>query len=182
MRFKNAVATGALAIFAIAFTGCRTTFSPPSASSLPASELRAMQTRTYDLMDQTSALKVVLDVLQDDGYIVDYGNSELGILHGTKIGDLGGERSFSTPNFSTTPGTGVQTGPARYEATVNVSYFGIHTKIRISLQRFIPEETAVFAPATSLLSPRSTLIVDAKTYQEFFAKLDRGMFLQKQGL
>lgn len=183
MRTQNAVALGALLICAVAFSGCRTTFDPPSASVLPASELRAIQTRTYDALNQKAALKAALDVLQDDGYIIDYGNTELGILHATKIGDVGAEQSFSTPDYFRPFQPQFQLGPARDEATVNVTDFGAKTKIRVSLQRFVPESTAQLGNGGyPIITSRSTLVVDAKTYQEFFAKLDRGIFLQKQGL
>lgn len=184
MCIKNAIAAGALLIFAA--TGCRTTFSPPSPSVLAPSEVRAMQTRTYDGLTQHLALKAVVDVLQDEGYIVDYGNTELGILHATRLGSFGGEIGFSTRQPLTEQFTPqFQVGPASFQATVNVTEYRTQTKIRVSLQRFVPTALAFFnAGGNSLpvFSQLSTAVVDAKTYQELFAKIDRGIFLQKQGL
>src|SRR5581483_5832092 len=139
-------------------------------------------TRTYDGLLQRNALKAVIDVLQDDGYIVDYGSAELGIIHATRIGSYGGEMGFSTHQPLTEPFPNFQIGPASFQATVNVSEFGVQTKIRVSLQRFVQEEIALTGFGIPVFSSVSTAVVDAKTYQEFFAKLDRGIFLQKQGL
>ncbi|MDB6058922.1 MAG: hypothetical protein JWO95_2766, partial [Verrucomicrobiales bacterium] len=169
----------------IGMTGCQPRFQRPSASVLPASELRAMQTRSYDALTPQSAIKTVVDVLQDDGYIVDYGNIDLGILHATKVISETVDEAFSGRGFFLEDQTYPSYGGTRYEATVNLSAFGQKTRIRISLQRHNDEITGSYLGPygdVPTLRTHAGTVVDAKIYQEFFAKLDRGLFLQNQGL
>jgi hypothetical protein len=181
MTIRNAVWAGALLLTATLATGCMGTL-PPDAGSLPATELRAIQTRTYDQSDAKIMLKTVLDVLQDEGYVVDYGQTELGILHATKTITASGDQEFNRTGvfFPGAAGSRSNGGTAKLEATANITTFGTGTKVRISLQRitsFISEY--YYGP---IIANQAGTIVDAKVYQEFFAKLDRGVFLHKQGL
>ena len=51
-------------------------------------EIREIQTRTYDTSDSKMVLKTMLNVLQDDGFIITEGNVELGLLSATKELDV----------------------------------------------------------------------------------------------
>lgn len=75
---------GFLAMLSILLTGClpvRPSFNPPQITQLQA---RAIQTRNYEGLDQKAVLKTVLNVLQDEGFIVHYGDVELGLLNASK--------------------------------------------------------------------------------------------------
>ncbi|MDB6028542.1 MAG: hypothetical protein JWM68_4765 [Verrucomicrobiales bacterium] len=127
-------------------------------------QIRARETRTYEDRDAKTTLKTVLDVLQDEGYLVDYGNTDLGLLHASKTTFDTVDQSWFWQNPLTT----------RLEATVNVSSFGGQMRVRINFQTKVSDSQGnVYWTA---------LISDPKFYQEFFAKLDRGLFIQKQGL
>lgn len=147
-----------------------------------------METRTYEGQDAKMMLKTVLNVLQDEGFIVDYGNSDLGLLHGSKIlretasrvstptGGYpgGGYNRPVSPLTTTTTITIVVPTTTTLEATANVSEFGNQIKVRVNFQRKSSNTLGTTLVAIPLDDP--------KFYQEFFAKLDRGLFIQKQGL
>lgn len=175
----------ALLLAVVAATGCIPTHNAPDAAALPPTELRAIQTRSYDIQSSQAMLKVVLDVLQDDGFIVDYAHTEMGILHATKTISGTSDTLFNvTGNFF--PGAAGQRAngaTARIEATANVTSLAKGTKVRISLQRVNNVLVGFYGYYSSpIVDTQGGPIVDAKIYQEFFAKLDRGLFLQKQGL
>ena len=84
MTIRRGLAPILGAIVCGALAGCTVGMQPLDPARMPPLEVRAMETRIYDGQDTKLALKAVLNVLQDDGFLVDYGNSELGILHGHK--------------------------------------------------------------------------------------------------
>jgi hypothetical protein len=157
-----------LAIFLFcSLVGCITPPLSVDPSWLSPLQVRAMETRTYTEQDTMGTLKTVLNVLQDEGYLVDYANSELGILHAHKT-------TVSSLNYTYAPDLTNYKSLISFlplqkfditTATVNVSEFENQVKVRINFQHDIT------GPVT-----------DLKVYQTFFAKLDRGVFIQKQKL
>lgn len=170
-------------------------FNPPQITQL---QLRAIQTRDYAEPDANRALKTVLNVLQDDGYIVRFGEPSLGLLSANKnivdfnsddfrtvmgsdvLGDppptLQASTVLSTPTasvttFSTTYGPG---DIVSVEATANVSRFGDKTRLRVSFERKVTSRDGQVINASPVHNP--------KYYQEFFAKVDKGLFLDHSGL
>ena len=61
--------------------GCAMTPPAPQKTQL---EIREFQTRAYETKDVKMVMKSLLNVLQDDGYIVKNANVELGLLTATK--------------------------------------------------------------------------------------------------
>ena len=144
--------------------GCVTSSNSRNDPQQSPLQIRARETRTYEDRDAKTTLKTVLNVLQDEGYLVDYGNTDLGLLHASKTTLDQVNQSWFFQNSVTT----------RMEATVNVSDFGGGMRVRINFQTKISDAQGnIYWTA---------LISDPKFYQEFFAKLDRGLFIQKQGL
>ena len=126
----------ALLLAAIATSGCVSTFNSPDAAALPPTELRAIQTRSYALQDPKSMLKTVLNVLQDDGFIVDYAHIEMGILHATKTITGTSDLLFNVTGnfFPGAAGLRVNGGTAKIEATANITPVTSGIKVRIGLQ------------------------------------------------
>ena len=58
------------------------------------------------------------------------------------------------------------------EATVNVTAFGDKTRVRVSFQEKVLDNLGAVMEARA--------IDDEKFYQDFFAKVDKGIFLQKE--
>jgi len=182
-------------IFSILFiVSCAPTQPPePEKTQL---EVRECQTRTFEVNNYSAVMKSILDVLQDDGYMVKNASSDLGFLSATKeIGlqsrfarnddssfDLAGDLGFG---FSVGRGVGISSrfpssrrAPRAYpthqciEATVNVSQFGDKVRVRASFQ------SKIFDNNEAVM--RIQQITDEVFYQEFFLKVDKGIFIQQQ--
>ncbi len=163
-------------------------------------EIREYQTKTFDVSDQLLVMKSILLVLQDDGYMVKNANSELGFVSATKeVGihsarlaardqapafALASDMSFG---FSIGRGTGLRnrfpanrrpnpTYPTHesIEATINVSQFGQASRVRASFQ------SKVFDNHEAVL--RVQQIADEQFYQDFFFKVDKGLFIDGQDI
>jgi hypothetical protein len=126
-----------------------------------------------------------VDVLQDDGYILKNAVVELGIVTATKERDIRGGPGFGG-GLSIFGGTlggggfGVQRQAPNYptaevlEASVNLTQRGREVKVRINVQRRILNNFGAVI--------RSEVLEDLKFYQEFFAKVDKGLYLQREEL
>src|ERR1700675_1346607 len=109
---------------------CATTGVSPQKTQL---EIREFQTRSYDTKDTKMVMKALLNVLQDDGFIVKNANVELGLLTATKELDVESKGEAFL--------TGVLAGRdarwkknAMIECSGNVSEFGTQTRVRVNFQ------------------------------------------------
>lgn len=174
---------------ALLLPACTTTVQPPKTQL----EIREFQTRTFDTADHKLVMKAMLNVLQDDGYVVKNAVVELGLITAAKEIDVAPGRSGSdggllgglggTVVFGGGPGGVIFGGnqpPPTYKKTEvrdftgNVSEFGAQTKVRVSFQR-------------KLLDNRGDVVEvepidDATFYQDFFSRMDKSLFLQKEQL
>lgn len=155
-------------LFPLFMTGC---VSRPVAPQKTQLEIREFQTRSYDTTDVKMVMKSLLNVLQDDGYIVKNANVELGLLTATKEVDvenknaalvaalLGGRDARWSKN-------------SIIESSANVSEHGKQTRVRINFQlKTINNHGEVMDVKQ---------IEDQAHYQEFFSKVDKGIFIQKE--
>jgi len=159
------------------------TFQPPDA---PKTQLqtRQVQTREFDTNNVKLIMKAVINVLQDDGFIVKNAQLDLGLLTAQKEIDLsqsqGNSNDFWSEFFK-----GIDRNRSRnntdltyskikiVESSVNISEFGKQTKVRANFQVKVLD---------NLGNPKEVYQVeDAKFYQDFFVKVDKGVFIQKQG-
>jgi hypothetical protein len=99
-------------------------------------ELRAVQTRAFDTIDQNKTLRSVIATLQDLGFVVDKADEKLGTVSGTKLQ-------------------------------------GYAMRMTVTVRQRGPAQTAVRASAQYNLDAVS----DAAPYQQFFAALEKSMFL-----
>ncbi len=157
-------------LISIFIFGCATATTTPPKTQL---EIREFQTRNYAVKDSKMVMKSVLNVLQDDGYIVKNANVELGLLTATKEIDVESKGEA----FVATLFAGAQ---ARWkkntiiECSVNVGEYGNQTRVRVNFQKKTMDNKGAVLDVKS--------IEDAKFYQEFFAKVDKGIFISKQRL
>ncbi len=136
-------------------------------------QIREFQTRTFDVDNELMVMKTVASVLLDDGFIIKDAETELGIISATKEVDIenGSEKFFSILFFGAN---------ARWaknsviESTVNVSKFGKQVKVRVIFQ------------VKSMNNRGEVMLVqqvdDEQYYQDFFSKVDKGIFIQKEGI
>lgn len=131
---------------------------------------RQYQTREYTNISKPTLMKAILNVLQDEGYIVNNANSLLGFISGAK--------EFSTNdktiNFEEEFGTKKTFGAtvAVVEATANISEYGKQYRVRINFKRKFLNQ---YGNAQKIEE-----VTDEKYYQTFFSKTDKAIFIQKQ--
>lgn len=155
----------------IFLVGC--THNRSSEPSMTQLQIREFQTRVYDTKDTKMVMKAMINVLQDDEYIVKSADLNLGLLSATKEVDvenlrkaffaklLAGEHADWEKNVIT-------------EASANISEFGEQTKVRINFREKIMSSKGAVQKVEAITNP------DA--YQEFFSKVDKGIFVQKEGI
>jgi len=136
-------------------------------------QIREFQTRTFDVDNELTVMKAVASVLLDEGFIIKDAETDLGIISATKELDIesGSEKFFSILFFGAN---------ARWaknsiiESTVNVSSFGKQVKVRVIFQ------------VKSMNNKGEVMVVqqvdDEQYYQDFFAKVDKGIFIQKENI
>ncbi|MGH2569209.1 MAG: hypothetical protein ACRDGA_12805 [Bacteroidota bacterium] len=136
-------------------------------------QIREFQTRAYETKDTKMVMKAVMNTLQDHGYIIKEANLELGLLTAQKELDVThhGEAFF----LSLLAGR-----EARYkknalmEASVNVSEFGKEMRVRVNFQSKVMDNQGGVMKVQQ--------VDDPKVYQEFFSKVDKGIFIEKEKL
>ena len=144
-------------------------------------EIRQYQTYAFDTPDSKLVMKGLFNVLQDDGYVVRNAVVELGLITATREIDLAPGRSGGQMDV----GFGGRFGgrpvelpiPEKIEVrdfTGNVAEFGQQTRVRVSFQR-------------KVLDGRGNLVVvapisDPVFYQDFFSRLDKSVYLQRERL
>lgn len=134
-------------------------------------QMREFQMRQFQVTDQKVVVKAIVNALQDMGFMVKNAVVDAGIVVASKEKDIedGGE-AFLTWFF--------QGNKARYsknsilEATVNFTEAIDQTKIRASFQLKILDNKGGIKKVKT--------IDDLKFYQDFFSRIDKAMYLQKE--
>lgn len=143
-------------------------------------QTRQLQTRNYATRDTKKILQVALAVLQDEGFVVKNSDADMGLLSASKNlhevdvdsvgsafakGFFGFVGSVSSHEFSTV------------EATVTVTSFGKEARVRLSVRLSSTESGGL-----SGSNIKYEAVTDPNFYQDFFAKLQKGIFIEQQGL
>lgn len=137
-------------------------------------EKRQFQTRTYETIDKPLVMKAMLNVLQDEGFIVYNANPLLGFIYGVKDFDT------SDPNIDISKEFGLSKSRlnwngikvATIETTANITEYGKSMRVRVNFKRKLLN---VYGNAQFIDD-----VNDENYYQEFFSKVDKAIFLQKQ--
>lgn len=137
-------------------------------------EKRQFQTRTYEGTDKALIMKAMLNVLQDEGFIVNNANPLLGFISGVKEFDVADNTIDIQKEFGTSKSSLAWKGVkvATIEATANVTEYGKEIRVRVNFKRKLLN---VYGNAQIINE-----IDDEKYYQDFFAKVDKAIFIQKQ--
>lgn len=149
---------------------CATTNIEPEKTQL---QIREFQTRTYDVDNEIMVLKAIANVLQDQGYIITNAETDLGLITAQKEASIedGTEKFFQILFFG---------DDARYkknsiiESTANVSQFGKQVRVRMNFQLKAYDNKGQLIELGQ--------IDDEEFYQNFFAKVDKGIFIQKENI
>lgn len=136
-------------------------------------EKRSFQTKTYNAQNQNAVLKSILNVLQDEGYMVYNVNSLLGFAYAVKDFDTTDPNIDISKEFGLTKSrlnyNGVKV--ATLEANANITQYGETIRVRINFKRKLLNEygNAQFIDDVS----------EPEFYDEFYAKLDQAIALHK---
>jgi hypothetical protein len=134
-------------------------------------QIREIQTRTFEQRDAKEVLKEMINVLQDDAFIIKHANLDLGLLSGEKDIDI--ENSWN--RFFSVMHNHQQASWNKnemIEISANVTAFGKDTKVRVNFQRKIFDN---FGRVVKVVQ-----IYDSHYYQEFFSKVHKGLFIQEE--
>jgi hypothetical protein len=132
---------------------------------------RQYQTRQYSGISQAAIMKAMLNVLQDEGFIVNNANSLLGFISGVKEFSPKDKNIDLEKEFGTKKGT-FGAVVAVVEATANISEYGEDFKVRINFKRKLLN---AYGNAY-----RIDEVTDEAYYQNFFTRVDKAIFIQKQ--
>lgn len=136
-------------------------------------EVRVIQSREFDTPNLKLVMKTMMNVLQDEGYIIKNAVSDLGLLTAEK--QINVEDKAQAFLLCCLAGERARWCKQKVlEASANVSEYGTKTKIRINFQ------IKTFDNAGCVLDIIE--VKDPEVYQEFFAKVNKGIFLQEEGL
>ncbi|OGI23328.1 MAG: hypothetical protein A2287_05620 [Candidatus Melainabacteria bacterium RIFOXYA12_FULL_32_12] len=145
-------------------------------------QIREYQTRNYNTQDTKMVMKAIINALQDDGYILDNFNIDLGIITATKEVEVITKNAAikKIADIALTGLIGVAATSASHKgytdnlkisATANISNFNEHIKVRLNFaERRDTAENRI----------KSKSIDNEIFYQEFFSKLDKSLFIQKE--
>ena len=138
---------------------------------------RKLQTREYEAVEKTRVLEVAVQVLQDDGFVISNANTELGLLsaskdlHKREVDDTGtafvkgmfsmGYSNISSDEFSA------------FETNLTVTQFGEKVRARMA---------ARLSRTSTNGKMQYEQVMDARFYQEFFTQLEKGIFIDQEGL
>lgn len=165
--------------------GACATADPSAAALVPQAPLerRQSQSRSFETADTRLVLKAVLNVLQDQGFVIRHADAELGLVtavaewrsrqpsQGLKI--LKWVAALPTYGASLLVPTG-KTEYSALEANVNVTREAERTRVRVSL---VSKVTAKDGEVRSVQA-----IDDPLAYRKLLAGLDKAIFLEQEGL
>ncbi|MDZ4860071.1 MAG: hypothetical protein SGI88_13925 [Candidatus Hydrogenedentes bacterium] len=134
--------------------------------------MRTFQTREYDTYDGKLVMKAVLNVLQDMGFIVNSADTDLGLLTANRWTNV--EHTRKEIKQAQKEETALSTSIV-LDCTANISEFGkTQTRVRVNFQQRVLDAGGNAMQAYP--------IHDAKFYQTFFSQVDKGIFLQQEGV
>ena len=135
---------------------------------------RAFQVRTYKNGDKVVLMKSVLNVLQDEGYIVYNVNSLLGFIYAVKDFDTSDRNIDIAKEFGFSQSRLTYNGVkvATLESCVNITEYGDTVRARVNFERKLLNE---YGNARFLDD-----VEEEQFYQDFYAKVDREIEIQKQ--
>ncbi|HEX2579211.1 MAG TPA: hypothetical protein VHK67_02260 [Rhabdochlamydiaceae bacterium] len=158
----------AFIIFALICTGCARSSADSEMTQL---QIREIQTRTFEAKEAKAVLKEMINVLQDEAFIVKNANMELGLLSGEK--DIELEKGWEKWMTILASGQNARwTKNGVLEISANVTQFGADTRVRINVQRKVYDNFGRIVKVTQIYDPQY--------YQAFFEKVHKGLFIQEE--
>lgn len=166
-----------LVVFAIGsllLSACASTPKPPALPEISQVQVRQLQTREYDSVDETLVIKAVVAALQDEGYIISAANPEIGLVTAAmEVVDLD-KSTKAVAEFWWGSGMGTYQTTKRFEASATVQKHNNVVRVRIN----IIAKALTNAGGIIWSQP----VYEAKVYQDIFSKVDKSVFLEKENI
>jgi hypothetical protein len=161
-----------LLVFSASLFAC---VAPPPVPQKTQLEIRQIQTREYERLPggATRIMKAVISVLQDEGYIVRNADKDLGFITAAKETDIQDEWERIFSQFSNGEYARFRKNSIA-ECLVSVSEIGSRIRVRAVFQVKVQDNMGGTVSVQQLDDPAF--------YQDFFAKVDKGIFLEKERL
>lgn len=159
-----------LSAVALVVSGCHREAEPPMTQL----QIREIQTRSFVGKSVKVVLKEMLNVLQDDAFIVKNANTEIGFISAEKEVDIGSPWHEFLSALRTSA-NGDQPSWKKNEViavSANVTQFGSDTKVRVNFQKKILDN---FGRVMKVFP-----IYDAIYYEDFFLKVHQGLFIEQE--
>ena len=139
-------------------------------------QIREIQTRELETSDMKLVMKSMMNVLQDEGYIIKNAVTDIGLLSAEKNIDIENTAIaiLMVSLNSQAPGNARWKKQQILEASANLSEFGKKTRVRINFQIKTLDNVGHVQNVVTVKDP--------KHYQEFFDKVRKGVFIQEQGI
>lgn len=137
-------------------------------------EIRQIQTREYDTRDKALVMKAMLNVLQDDGFIIYNANPLLGYIYSEKEFDSTNSSADICNEF------GLSRSAIRWggitsivvDSNANVTEFGNKVRVRMSFK---------LKMINAYGSVSKVMVIDSSEYYKlFFERVNKAIFIQKQ--
>lgn len=147
-------------------TGCMPCSREPEMTQL---QIREIQTREFEVCDVRLVMKGMMNVLQDDGFIIKNAVSDLGLLTAEKDIDIS---SRSEIFIAVLAKDGRWKQHSVQEISANVTAFGNRTRVRVNFQTKIFDNMGAVVTVVQDLDP--------ETYQSFFARVSKAIFFEEE--
>jgi hypothetical protein len=155
----------------VALFACGCAAPPESKSQL---RIRQMQTRSFAVEDSQRAVKAVLDVLQDEGFIPREVDADVGYIYAVRELDIEDDRERFRAKFWQGRKEATWRKNAVVECAANVTRRPGGVRVRLSFQeKSLDNKGQVISIVT---------VDDPVYYQRFFTRVDKGMFIEEQGI
>lgn len=157
-------------LMVLCLAGCGVHPKEPPMTQL---QIREIQSRDFDTDNHKLVMKSMINVLQDDGFIIKNAVSDLGLLSAEKNIDV--ENSSHVFLITLLEGKHARWEKQEVlEASGNVSEFGSKIRVRMNFQTKVMDNYGC---------PKDIkTIYDPQMYQEFFEKVSKSIFLQQQDI
>lgn len=155
-----------LGIATLALSGCASFDREPALTQL---QVREIQTREFDTNDVKLVMKGMMNVLQDDGFIIKNAVADLGLLTAEKDIDISSRKDILLASLVA---DGRWKQHSVQEISANVSAFGARTKVRVNLQKKTFDNMGAVVAVEQDLNP--------ETYQSFFARVSKAIFFEEE--
>ena len=155
-----------------AFAGCASTDERLEAARTQL-QIREFQTRSFDAADHATVMKAMLNVLQDEGYIIKNADAALGFISATREIDVAKKLNATVKRLWSGKDARWEKNTVE-ECSANVTRIGDQCRVRVNFQVKLLDNLGNVLEIDH--------VDDALRYQDFFSKVDKSIYLQKEGV